>query len=56
MLQRAGGYVLIVVGAAGLILPVIPGIPLLLIGMRLLGPDHWITRPVVGALRKVRSR
>lgn len=45
-------YAFIAVGVAGVCLPILPGIPFLLVGMRLLGPDHWLTRPIVGIVKR----
>jgi uncharacterized protein YqgC (DUF456 family) len=44
-LQIAGAFALIVVGVAGLFLPIIPGVPLLIAGAAILGPRHPIVRP-----------
>jgi uncharacterized protein YqgC (DUF456 family) len=52
MLKRISAYVLLVVGVAGLAMPLLPGIPLLLVGLSLLGPEdpirqmlaRWIKR------------
>jgi uncharacterized protein YqgC (DUF456 family) len=44
-LQIVGGLALLVVGVAGLVLPIIPGVPLLIAGAALLGPRHPIIRP-----------
>ena len=41
------GLTLIGVGVIGLVAPIIPGIPLLIAGVALVGPDH----PVVKRLR-----
>ncbi|PYT08215.1 MAG: hypothetical protein DMF60_05285 [Acidobacteria bacterium] len=46
MKKQIAGYVCLVLGVAGLALPFLPGIALLLVGMRLLGPDHPVTRPL----------
>ncbi len=56
MRKRVVAYTFIAVGVAGVCLPVLPGIPFLLIGMRLLGPDHWITRPIMGVIRKAKNK
>ena len=40
MLKRISAYVLLVAGIAGLAVPLLPGIPLLLVGLKLLGPEH----------------
>jgi uncharacterized protein YqgC (DUF456 family) len=42
MLKRISAYVLLVAGVAGLAMPLLPGIPLLLVGLSLLGPEHPI--------------
>lgn len=43
--RLAGGWLLVVVGLAGFVLPVIPGIPLLLGGLALLACDYpWAKR------------
>jgi uncharacterized protein YqgC (DUF456 family) len=53
-LQRVAAYSLLVAGVAGLVLPIIPGIPLLLIAIRLFGPDHFLTRPVFNWINRRR--
>jgi uncharacterized protein YqgC (DUF456 family) len=47
-LRSIGGWVLVIVGLLGLAVPVLPGIPLLVAGGALLGPEH---RLVQAALR-----
>jgi uncharacterized protein YqgC (DUF456 family) len=42
MFKRISAYVLLVAGIAGLAVPLLPGIPLLLVGLKLLGPEHPI--------------
>ena len=44
-LRSLGGYSLLVIGVAGCILPIMPGIPFLLAGGAILGWDHWAVRP-----------
>jgi uncharacterized membrane protein YbaN (DUF454 family) len=49
ILVTVGGIVCIGVGLAGLVLPIIPGIPILLLGLHLMGVsipilDRWIAR------------
>lgn len=44
MAKRIAAYLCLVVGAVGLALPLLPGIPLLIIGLTLLGPQHPIRR------------
>lgn len=55
MWTRITAYFFLLLGVAGVCLPILPGIPFLLIGMRLLGPDHPLTRPVVGWINKNRK-
>jgi uncharacterized protein len=38
--RNAGGWILLVLGAAGLMLPVLPGTPLLIAGLVMLSADH----------------
>jgi hypothetical protein len=40
------GVSLCAVGVLGTLLPVIPGVPLIIAGVALLGTDHWLVRPV----------
>ena len=51
--RKAGGWGLLVAGVAGCILPVIPGIPLLLAGLIILARDYAWAR---SALRKVKRK
>ena len=44
MLRTSAGVALIVVGVIGIVLPVIPGIPLLAAGLALVAPDHPLVR------------
>ena len=46
LLRTVSGLLLITVGAVGLVLPIIPGIPLLLAGVATMGRDHRLLRPV----------
>jgi uncharacterized membrane protein YbaN (DUF454 family) len=40
--RTAGGWTFLVFGVAGLVLPVLPGVPLLLAGLIMLSADyHW---------------
>ncbi len=50
------GFALIVAGVLGLLLPVVPGIPLLIAGVAMVGVDHPWIRPLVGRLRAWRTR
>jgi uncharacterized protein len=49
--RSAGGWILLVVGAAGLMLPVLPGVPLLIAGLVMLSADHRWAR---NCLRRVK--
>lgn len=49
------GTALVGVGVVGVILPIVPGWPFLLAAVALLGPDHRLTRPFVGLVRRARS-
>ena len=46
LLRTAGVFVLILVGLVGVLLPVLPGLPLLILGIAILGLDHPVVRPV----------
>lgn len=52
--KSATGYLCVFVGIAGCLLPILPGIPFLLVGLKLLGPDHPIIRPFLSRLAKYR--
>ncbi len=56
MLKRvaliAAGWLLLVLGATGLFLPVLPGIPFLLIGLSILSIEYDWARRWVSALRQ----
>jgi uncharacterized membrane protein YbaN (DUF454 family) len=39
------GYALLVVGIAGVLLPIIPGTPFLIAAVAVLGADHPVIRP-----------
>lgn len=63
-MRKASGWALLFAGIAGCILPVIPGVPLLLAGLLILAQDyawakgmlHRVKRWVVRARRKARER
>ena len=46
MLKLIAAYICLVAGTVGLALPILPGIPFLLLGLKLLGPDHSLIRGV----------
>jgi Putative transmembrane protein (PGPGW) len=49
--RTAGGWVLLLVGVAGLVLPVLPGTPLIVAGLVMLSADHCWAR---NSLRRVK--
>jgi len=55
-LRPIAGYVLLIVGIAGCLLPVIPGIPFLLGGAAILGWDHWAVRPWARHFRRAKKQ
>lgn len=55
-LRLLGGFVLIICGLLGLILPIIPGIPLLIAGAALLGANHPLVRPFARRFEQWRNR
>ena len=54
--KRIAAYLCLGAGVAGLVLPLIPGIPLLIIGVALLGPDHPIRRTLSRWILKAGKR
>jgi uncharacterized membrane protein YbaN (DUF454 family) len=50
------GLILIGVGLIGLLVPVMPGIPLLIAGVALVGTNHPWVRPVIARLRAWRRK
>lgn len=46
MAKRILSYACLVAGVVGLILPLVPGIPLLILGYSLLDEDDWMRRRV----------
>ena len=49
--RSAGGWILLVLGVAGLMLPILPGIPLLIPGLVMLSAEHRWAR---NCLRRVK--
>ena len=43
-MRTVAGIALLVAGAIGLLLPVVPGVPLLMAGVAVLGREHAIVR------------
>jgi uncharacterized membrane protein YbaN (DUF454 family) len=50
------GLTLVALGVIGMLLPVIPGIPLLIAGVALLGTNHPWVRPLIARLRLWRRK
>ncbi|HEX8183957.1 MAG TPA: hypothetical protein VF747_04380 [Blastocatellia bacterium] len=55
-LKIAAGLALLIAGVAGLVLPIIPGLPLLVAGAAILGPRHPVIRPFSRRWRWWRKR
>ena len=53
--RSVGGVLLVVVGLLGLVLPVIPGVPLLMAGVAVLGREHPLVRPALERLGRLRE-
>ncbi len=62
--RKAGGWSLLLVGLAGCVLPVIPGIPLMLAGLLVLARDYvwarkavrYVKRKAVAVRRRTRTK
>ncbi len=55
LLRTVAGVILITVGLIGLVLPIIPGIPLLIAGVATMGRDHPLLRLVFARLNRWRT-
>ncbi|MGA9768625.1 MAG: hypothetical protein WBV94_06275 [Blastocatellia bacterium] len=55
-LKVVGGCTLIFIGLLGMVLPIIPGIPILVAGVAILGTDHPIVRPFARRFERLRKR
>ncbi|MBI4571921.1 MAG: hypothetical protein HY713_01375 [candidate division NC10 bacterium] len=55
-IRTVAGLILIGLGLLGLLLPVIPGIPLLIAGVALVGTSHPWVRPTIARLRVWRGK
>jgi hypothetical protein len=55
MTNRIFGYICLAFGVAGLALPFLPGIPLLLLGLKLLGPEHPIRKLIPRWIKRKRD-
>ena len=54
--RTVGGFTLIGVGIIGTLLPIIPGIPMVIAGVALVGPGHRVLRPVMTRIERWRRR
>ena len=52
LLREAFGFALLVAGAIGVVVPIIPGIPLLLAGGLILAPKYASIGAIVGRVRR----
>ena len=52
--RKATGMTLLIWGAIGCLLPIVPGLPFLLAGTALLGSDHPMVKPWVRRLDQLR--
>jgi len=50
-LRTFGGFLTLLVGTAGLVLPFVPGAVLILAGITIVGADHPWLAPIVGKAR-----
>jgi hypothetical protein len=55
-LKVIGGCTLIFVGLLGMVLPIIPGIPILVAGVAMLGTEHPLIRPFTRRFAQLRQR
>lgn len=51
-LREVSGFALLLTGLVGCLLPVIPGIPMVMAGVALLGADHPRIRPAIRRLKQ----
>ncbi len=54
-LREVTGFALLIAGLVGLLLPVMPGIPLLIAGVALLGSKHPRVQPWIKRIEQWRS-
>jgi uncharacterized membrane protein YbaN (DUF454 family) len=56
VLAVTAGFGLLAVGVLGTLLPIIPGIPFLILGAALIGKDHPLIRPFAERIDRWRNR
>ena len=54
--RKIAGAVVITIGLAGLILPIIPGVPLILLGVALIGTDSPLVRKGIRLVKRYKRR
>jgi uncharacterized membrane protein YbaN (DUF454 family) len=54
--RSIAGITLVALGVAGIVLPLMPGVPFLIAGTALLGSDHPLSRAVAERVRRLRRR
>jgi uncharacterized membrane protein YbaN (DUF454 family) len=54
-LRTAVGLLLVLLGLIGMLLPIMPGLPLVIVGVAMIGLDHPIIRPFVSRLKRWRQ-
>ena len=55
-LREATGFALLIAGLLGVLLPIIPGVPLLLAGVAILGSNHPRVQPWIKRIKQWRSQ
>lgn len=54
--RTVGGFTLIGAGIIGTLVPIVPGIPMLIAGVALVGRGHPLLRPVMSRIERWRRR
>ena len=54
--RQVAAYASLTLGVAGLALPILPGIPFLILGVSLLGRDHPIAKPIFRLIDRARRK
>ena len=55
-LKEFGGVGLLALGVLGIALPILPGIPFLIAGVAILGPEHPLIRPFTKRIERWRGQ